>query len=162
MSEKPVEDWKKDRIGSCVRGENPTVITKMKSGYVVMADNQFLPGYCILLRYPQVGGFSELTMEERQAFLLDTTLVGDAIEQVCHPRRVNYSTLMNKDGYLHTHIEARYDWEPEEYKYRPSWTYPEQERYTKEYMFSEERHGELRKKLKEKLEALMAQTYELH
>ena len=47
-------DWKKDRIGSCERGENPTLMVKMKSGFAVMADNQFLPGYCIFLRYPQV------------------------------------------------------------------------------------------------------------
>ncbi len=152
-----MEDWKKDRIGACVRGENPTVITKMKSGYVVMADNQFLPGYCILLHYPRVEGFSALSMEERREYLLDTTLVGDAIERVCHPRRVNYSTLMNTDSFLHTHIEARYDWEPEEYKYRPSWTYPERERYAEAYMFREEKHGQLRKQLKEAIEKLMEQ-----
>ena len=43
-------DWKKDRIGSCERGENPTLMVKMKSGFAVMADNQFLPGYCIFFK----------------------------------------------------------------------------------------------------------------
>lgn len=103
---------------------------------------------------------SELTMEERSEFLLDTSLIGDAIEAVCKPRRINYSTLMNKDNFLHTHIEARYDWEPEAYKYRPSWTYPEQERYQAQYAFSERKHGALKKQLAEELERRMQRAYE--
>lgn len=153
-----MENWKADRIGSCVSGENPTLILKMKSGFVVMADNQFLPGYCILLRYPKVESMSDLTWDERKQFLLDASLVGDAINRVCKPRRINYSTLMNKDNYLHTHIEARYDWEPDEYKYRPSWTYPEKERYSEQYAFSKEKHGDLMQKLAETLVELMSQV----
>lgn len=154
-----MEAWKKDRIGSCVSGENPTMIIKMRSGFAVMADNQFLPGYCILLRYPKVSSLAELSLQERSEFLLDTTLIGDAIEEVCKPRRVNYSTLMNTDPFVHTHIEARYDWEPEEYKYRPSWTYPEPERYQEKYAFNEVDHGQLKRQIKEALEQRMAQAY---
>ncbi len=152
-----MDDWKKDRIGACVRGENPTMIIKMRSGFAVMSDNQFLPGYCILLRYPRVDSLSDLSLEERRQYLIDTTLIGDAINIVCKPRKINYSTLMNKDNFLHTHIEARYDWEPDEYKFRPSWTYPEHERYTEQYAFDEARHGQLKKKLEETLTELMAQ-----
>ena len=154
-----MNDWKSDRIASCITGDNPTMIVKMRSGFAVLADNQFLPGYCILLRYPRVESLSELTMEERAEYLLDTTLIGDAITAVCNPRVVNYSTLMNRDNYLHTHIEARYDWEPENHKYRPSWTYPESERYTKEYEFNIDKHGALQQKLKKELERLMGKAY---
>jgi len=153
-----MEDWKKDRIGSCERGENPTLMVKMKSGFAVFADNQFLPGYCILLRYPKVNSLLDLTLEERSQYLIDTTLIGDAIDKVCHPRKINYSTLMNKDDYLHTHIEARYDWEPDEYKYRPSWTYPENERYSEKYVFNEKSHGDLKRKITEILIELMNQA----
>jgi diadenosine tetraphosphate (Ap4A) HIT family hydrolase len=142
-----MEDWKRDRIGSCLRGENPMMMVRMKSGFAVMADNQFLPGYCILLRHPRAASLEELSHENRALYLLDTTLIGDAVIKACSPRRINYSTLMNTDGYLHTHIEARYEWEPEEYKYRPSWTYPEKERFTDKYAFSEERHGDLKRKI---------------
>jgi diadenosine tetraphosphate (Ap4A) HIT family hydrolase len=152
-----MEEWKRDRIASCERGENPTMLVKMKSGFAVMADNQFLPGYCILLRYPKISSLSELTLEERRKYLVDTTLVGDAIIKVCNPRRINYSTLMNLDNYLHTHIEARYDWEPEEYKYRPSWTYPEKERFIKQHEFNESLHMELKRKITENLLELMQQ-----
>ena len=43
------EDWKKDRIASAHLGENPMVIAKMRSGFAVIGDTQFLPGYCVLL-----------------------------------------------------------------------------------------------------------------
>ena len=153
-------DYKKDRIGSCERGENPTLIIKMKSGFAVMADNQFLPGYCILLRSPQVATLEELTIDERTQYLIDTTLIGEAIKKACNPRKINYSTLMNKDNYLHTHIEARYDWEPDEYKYRPSWTYPEDERFIEMYAFNEKEHGLLRCQIRENLrERMMEEGY---
>ena len=152
-----MEEWKKDRIGACLRGENPMVLARMKSGFAVMADTQFLPGYCVLLHYPQVGSLAELSLEDRRQYLLDTTLIGDAIEQVLHPRRVNYSTLMNQDGYLHTHIEARYEWEPELYKFRPSWIYPESVRNDPNHAFDPEKHGKLQKQLAQALTELMQQ-----
>ncbi|HEV2127574.1 MAG TPA: hypothetical protein VGR22_03035 [Thermomicrobiales bacterium] len=49
-----VGDWKRDRVGSAESGTNPMVITRMESGYAVMGDTQFLPGYCVLLASPRV------------------------------------------------------------------------------------------------------------
>lgn len=47
-----MEDWKKDRIGSAVKGENPTVIAKMKSGFVVIGDTQFSldTAFCLVIQ----------------------------------------------------------------------------------------------------------------
>ena len=42
-------DWRADRLGTARRGENPMVLVKMRSGYAVIGDTQFLPGYCVLL-----------------------------------------------------------------------------------------------------------------
>lgn len=33
-------------------GDHPAVIAKLRSGYVTMAESQFLPGYCLLLADP--------------------------------------------------------------------------------------------------------------
>ncbi len=154
-----MDDWKKDRIGSCERGENPTLMVKMKSGFAVVGDNQFLPGYCVLLRYPRADSLNELSLEERAEYLLDMSLIGDAIIKVCAPLRINYQTLMNQDSYLHTHIEARYEWEPDEYKCRPSYFYPKEKRYIQKYEFTEERFGDLKSKIKETLIKLMGNTY---
>lgn len=153
-----MDDWKKDRIGSCERGENPTLMVKMKSGFAVIGDNQFLPGYCLLLRYPKSGSLNELSLNERSQYLIDMTLLGDAIIKTCNPLRINYSTLMNFDYYLHTHIEARYDWESDEYKCRPSFFYPKEKRYIEKYEYSEERYGDLKLRITKNLVELMKQA----
>lgn len=152
-----MNDWKNDRIGSCERGENPTLMVKMKSGFAVIGDNQFLPGYCVLLGYPKVKSLNDLSLSERSQYLIDMTLIGDAIIKTCNPLRINYQTLMNLDHYLHTHIEARYDWEPDEYKCRPSYFYSKERRYQPQYEYSEEKFGDLKKKITENLMELMKQ-----
>ena len=154
-----MESYKNDRIGSCERGENPTFMVKMKSGFAVIGDNQFLPGYCVLLGYPKASSLNELPIEARTQYLIDMTLIGDAIIQVCKPLRINYSTLMNLDHYLHTHIEARYDWEPDEYISRPSYFYPKEQRYTVKYEYCEQNYGDLKQKITETLKILMQKAY---
>ena len=65
---------------------------------------------------------------------------------------------MNLDYYLHTHIEARYSWEPDEYKCRPSYFYPKEQRYSKEFDYSENKYGEMKKRLTEHIKMLMQQN----
>lgn len=154
-----MENWKQDRISAAVRGENPMVLTQMKSGFAVIGDYQFLPGYCVLLRYPQAESLNDLTLEERQQYLLDMTLIGDAIMAVCKPLRINYSTLMNADHYLHSHIEARYDWEPDSNKRRPVCLYPREDRFSADAAYSEEKHGALKQSIADELKRLMKEYY---
>lgn len=99
------------------------VLTKMRSGFAVIGDTQFLPGYCVLLPSVKVNSLNELDFKQRSEYLLDMSLIGDAIQAVCNPRRVNYSIYGNTDVYLHAHIFPRYDWEPEERIPKPVWLY---------------------------------------
>jgi len=154
-----MEDYKNDRIGSCERGENPTLMVKMKSGFAVIGDNQFLPGYCVLLGYPKASSLNELSLEARAQYLIDMTLIGDAIIKVCNPLRLNYCTFMNLDHYLHTHIIARHHWESDEYKYGLSFSYPKEQRYTEQYEYSEQNYGDLKRKITEILKKLMKEAY---
>ena len=66
---------------------------------------------------------------------------------------------MNADHYLHTHIEARYDWEPDSNKRRPVCLYPREERFSKEAEYSEEKHGELKRRIAVELKRLMEEYY---
>ena len=153
-----MDDWKNDRIGSALKGENPTVIAKMKSGFAVIGDPQFLPGYCILLAYPKVNSLNDLDIEQREAFLIDMSLVGDSISEVCKPIRVNYDILGNTDPFLHAHIFPRYEWE-EERKKHPIWVYPAEFWSVDQYQFSEDKFGELKNQLSIKLQKLMEMNY---
>ena len=105
-------------------------------------------------------GVNPADLQERNQYRLDMTLIGDAVIKVCKPIRVNYSILMNLDHYLQAHIEARYDWEPDEYKCKPSYFYPKEQRYSKEFEYSENQFGELKRNITEALKSLVDQTYD--
>ncbi|HET9111894.1 MAG TPA: hypothetical protein VFN78_13780, partial [Ktedonobacterales bacterium] len=139
------------------RGENPLVMARMRSGYAVIGDYQFMPGYCVLLASPQVDHLSDLPLPARTVFLSDMSLLGEAIMRVTQPRRMNYEILGNTDAYLHAHVWPRYDWEPEEYRGGPVWRYPSEQRFADEHAYSDERHGDLRWRIGEALRALLAE-----
>jgi len=124
------DGWKRDRIGSALRGENPTVLRRLDAGFAVIGDTQFLPGYCVLLAdSPAVGRLTDLARPRRLEFLADLDLLGEAVENVCARRdpgfrRVNLEILGNTDPFLHAHVWPRYDWEPADVVGRPVWLHP--------------------------------------
>jgi len=152
-------DWRADRIEAAERGENPTVISRMRSGVAVLGDTQFLPGYCVLLAVPQSTHLTDLPLPGRRDFLVDMSLLGEAIERVYLPRRTNYEILGNTDAYVHAHVWARYDWEPKEYIGGPVWRYPRETRFAPEQSFSPEKHDHFRQQLAEFLGTLMESAY---
>jgi diadenosine tetraphosphate (Ap4A) HIT family hydrolase/GNAT superfamily N-acetyltransferase len=154
----PLDDWRQDRIRAAERGENPLVLARMPSGFAVIGDTQFLPGYCVLLAAPRVEKLTDLPLPGRVAYLRDMSLLGEAIERVCRPRRVNYSILGNTDAFLHAHVFPRYDWEPPQYLGNSPFRYPPEKWTSPEYHFSEDQHGELKAQLTAQLGDLMAQA----
>ena len=123
-------DWRSDRIGSALRGENPTVLARMPAGFAVMGDVQWLPGYCVLLSDdPSATRLSDLPPDQRSAYLNSMARLAAAVEDACAAadpafRRVNVEILGNADDFLHTHIWPRYGWEPADLVSRPVWLYP--------------------------------------
>lgn len=125
-----MDDWRADRIGSALRGENPTVLSRMPGGFAVLGDVQWLPGYCVLLADdPGVTRLTDLPRPKRHEFLASMERLGEAVEQACASldpafRRVNLEILGNTDPFLHAHVWPRYDWEPGELVGKPVWLYP--------------------------------------
>ena len=138
-----------DRVAAARARENPTVVTRMPSGWAVLGDQQFLPGYCLLLPDPVVPSLNDLDREERARFLLDMSTLGDALLEVTDAWRINYAIYGNHDPALHAHIFARYPCEPEEYRSGPAWQYPREQRMASP--FSREEHGELLRALRDEL-----------
>lgn len=111
------------RVEAARQGTNPTVICRVKSGWVVLGDVQFLPGYSLLLPDPVVADLNALTMIQRLNFLQDMTILGDALLAVKGASRINYEILGNKEAALHAHVFPRYAREPEEKRQKPVWFY---------------------------------------
>jgi diadenosine tetraphosphate (Ap4A) HIT family hydrolase len=150
-----MRDWKRDRIASAERRENPTVLARMPSGFAVLGDTQFLPGYCLLLAVPHAVHLTDMPVERRVEFLRDMSLLGEAVQIVCRPSRINYEIAGNVDPFVHAHVIPRYAWEPEQYRYVSAALYPPERRNAHDEQFNLDRHGELMLDLRECVTALL-------
>lgn len=112
-------DWRTDRVGAALRGENPTVLRRLSTGFAVIGDAQYFPGYCVLITDdPAVTSITDLSPAGQQAFLADAALLARAVEKVMRRRdpryrRINIEIQGNTDAFLHAHVTPRYDWEPQ-------------------------------------------------
>lgn len=93
-------DWRSDRVGAAERGENPTVLARMRTGWAVIGDVQHLSGYCLLLYAGQASHLTDLPRPERAEFLVDLSILGEAVQEAASaldPQflRVNYEILGN-------------------------------------------------------------------
>lgn len=139
------------RVALAREGGNPWLVGRLASGWVVMSDKQVVPGQLILLSDPVVTSLNALGATERQRFLSDMALVGDALLAVTGCERVNYDILGNTDPALHAHIVPRYADEPDDRRRMPIWLYD----WSAAAPFSDERHGALRRRLAEELRRLV-------
>ncbi|MBD9731533.1 diadenosine tetraphosphate hydrolase [Streptomyces sp. H28] len=154
-----IDDWRTDRIGTALQGENPTVLRRLTAGFAVIGDVQFLPGYSVLLvDEPGVERLSGLPKAKRGSFLLDMDRLGEAVERACRRldpafRRVNLEILGNTDPFLHAHVWPRYDWEPADAVGKPVWLYP-RERWSDERFRLGPQHDVLRDAISSELDQL--------
>lgn len=112
-----------ERVEQARLGTNEMVICRMASGWAVMGDVQFLPGYCLLLPDPVVPSLNDLDANARATFLLDMSRMGDALLAVTGALRINDEILGNSEPELHCHIFPRYAVEPERKRKMPAWFY---------------------------------------
>lgn len=102
------------QIAAARAGENPRVIRRMASGWLVVGEVQPLVGYCVLLADPVVEGPNAMGAADRTCYALDTFRAGDAVMATTGAYRINYETLGNVDPSLHTHIIPRFTGEPDD------------------------------------------------
>ncbi|WP_273687800.1 HIT family protein [Ketogulonicigenium vulgare] len=109
-----------ERVAAARLGQNPYVLTRLPSGWVVIGDVQPLPGYCLLLSDPVVPSLNDLPPPARAQFMQDMALIGDALLAVTECFRVNYEIWGNAEPALHAHIMPRYLHEPDGKRLRPA------------------------------------------
>ncbi|MCF5053293.1 HIT domain-containing protein [Pseudomonas syringae] len=132
-----------ERVTLARNGANDKVICRMPSGWAVMGDVQFLPGYCLLLPDPVVASLNDLDAEARAVYLLDMARIGDAVLQATGAVRMNYEILGNSEPELHCHIFPRYASEPDDKRRMPAWFYD----WKNAVPYAEDVHGQLRKSI---------------
>ncbi len=147
-----------DRIRLARAGRNPTFLMELPSGFAVMGDDQFLPGYSLLLARDHVRELHDLSTVARGSFLRDMAVLGEAVAKATSPFKMNYAILGNTEQHLHCHVHARYEYEPEQYRRGPITGYPKAMRGP-EHQFALGTHGELLSSIRAELGRL-ARRYE--
>lgn len=96
------------RVAALQAGTEPTLISRMPSGWAVLGERQFLRGYALLLPDPVVPTLNDLPAPQRAQFLLDMARLGDALLAATGALRINYAMFGNLEPALHAHVVPRY------------------------------------------------------
>ncbi|MDJ0918503.1 MAG: hypothetical protein QNJ05_12115 [Woeseiaceae bacterium] len=112
-----------ERVERCRAGSFSQAICRVSSGWVVLGDVQFLPGYSLIYPDPVVADLNKLSMEQRKTLFYEASAVGDALLEITGAVRINYEILGNLAPALHVHVFPRFDDEPDELRTAPVWSY---------------------------------------
>ena len=135
-------------VEACRAGTHEPMVARVPSGWVVMGEQQVLPGYCLLLPDPVVPDLNALTGAARTRFLADLALVGDALLALTAALRINYAIFGNVEPALHAHLFPRLPSEPP----ATLTLQPFALDWNQAPRFSAERHGDFRRRLAEDLQ----------
>lgn len=110
-------------VESARRGDDPTVIARLASGWAVFGRQQFLRGYALLLPDPVVPHLNALAPAPRGQFLADMAALGDALLAASGALRINYAMFGNQEPALHAHVVPRYAGEAAALRGAHPWAY---------------------------------------
>jgi diadenosine tetraphosphate (Ap4A) HIT family hydrolase len=111
------------RVAALRAGSDATFVARLRSGWAVLGEQQFLRGYGLLLPDPVVPHLNALAAAARTELLDDAARFGDALLAVTGARRINYAIFGNLEPALHVHLVPRYDTEPDALRTAHPWSY---------------------------------------
>jgi diadenosine tetraphosphate (Ap4A) HIT family hydrolase len=111
------------RVAALRAGQDPTVVARVRSGWLVMGSPQVIPGYCLLLPDPVVPDLNALTATARSVFLEEMASMGDVLMSVMGAVRINYAIFGNVEPALHAHLFPRHHEEPAELRLAQPWAW---------------------------------------
>lgn len=100
------------RIDAIKENNNLFFVKELKTGYVVLGDNQLYKGYTLFLFKNHVQELHELDNKTRTMFLTEMSQVAKAVYKSFSPDKLNYELLGNSHPHMHWHIFPRYKNDP--------------------------------------------------
>ena len=122
-----------DRIEMIKQSANPCFVKELETGYVVMGDNQHFKGYTLFLCKEHKTELFHLDHEYKMKFLLEMSLVAQAVSNAFGAEKMNYELLGNGETHLHWHLFPRVNGDIENYGNcgkGPVWWYPMEKMYS--------------------------------
>lgn len=88
------------------------IVRESRTAVAKLNPDQLFPGYTFLTLKWHVEQLHELPNRDRNLFLQDMSIIGEALARTLNPDRVNYELLGNTQAHLHWHIIPRYKTDP--------------------------------------------------
>lgn len=97
------------RIELIKEHKNPYFVREMATGYVVLADTQYFPGYTIFLAKIHVTELHLMPEKLKLQFLNEMSQVSEACSIAFHADKMNIEMLGNGDSHAHWHLLPRHN-----------------------------------------------------
>ncbi len=139
-------------------GTNPYFVKELKTGYVVIGDNQHFKGYTLFLSKEHKTELFQLDRPQKMMFLEEMSIVAEAVAKAFGAEKMNYELLGNGDTHLHWHLFPRKSGDIENFGNNgkgPVWWYPMDKMYSDDNKPSNEELEQLKIRLQIELEKLL-------
>jgi diadenosine tetraphosphate (Ap4A) HIT family hydrolase len=97
----------------------PLLIAELETARAYLHEDQFFPGYVLLVLRRHATELYELPASERAVHLEEVTRVAQALARVFQPVKMNYELLGNQVPHIHWHLVPRLASDPD--LRRPIW-----------------------------------------
>jgi diadenosine tetraphosphate (Ap4A) HIT family hydrolase len=134
------------RLKLCREGAYPGLIAELDTGFAVMGESQFFPGYSVLIAKDLVTELHELSRSRRLRLLEEVAQLAEAVAIATQPHKLNYESLGNIVHHMHWHIFPRRLSDPD--PKAPVWGQTPQGTTAEAYKFSLKTHGPLQNQIR--------------
>jgi diadenosine tetraphosphate (Ap4A) HIT family hydrolase len=95
------------------RPGGPLHIADLEASRAFLHEDQFFPGYVLLVLRRHAAELYELSAPERRTLIEEVTRVAQALARVFRPVKMNYELLGNQVPHIHWHLVPRLASDPE-------------------------------------------------
>lgn len=88
-------------------------IADLEASRVFLHEDQFFPGYVLLVLRRHATELYELSAAERRTLIEEVSRVAEALARVFRPVKMNYELLGNQVPHIHWHMVPRLSTDPE-------------------------------------------------
>ena len=94
-------------------GAGPLLIAELGTSRAFLHEDQFFPGYVLLVLRRHATELYQLEAGERAAHLEEVSRVAEALARVFRPVKMNYELLGNQVPHIHWHLVPRLSTDPD-------------------------------------------------
>ena len=105
--------------GKYGQGGDSLHIADLETSRVFLHEDQFFPGYVLLVLRRHATELYELSAAERRTLIEELSRVAEALSRVFRPVKMNYELLGNQVPHIHWHLVPRLTTDPE--PHAPIW-----------------------------------------